>query len=316
MAGVKPTRVFALASLAAPAAAAAATFGTNGSTLVYRSSAGETDGFFPTYRRNRDFWWVGADDPPFVNAGASCSKGDGPDRPFHTNDSGSRVQIVSCPAAGVRLADVQLGDGNDKMGIQRDEIYRADGEDDQALLPVHRLAVHADGGPGNDLIESGVFADVLFGGPGDDIMIALGGDDVIRGGPGSDLNQGGAGNDKIYGDAGPDRLNGFEGADKIYGGQGNDRIDGAGLSFGTDGRDSIYGGPGADQLEDGQRVKVTPGDRFFGGPGNDRIDDRDGYRDGIDCGAGRDLVLADKRDSVAGNCERVQREFRRPGIRS
>jgi len=230
---------------------------------------------------------VDADYPPFVNAGASCSKGDDPDRPFHTNDSGSRLQIVSCPAAGVRLADVQLGDGNDKMGIQRDEIYRADGEDDQALLPVHRLAVHADGGPGNDLIESGVFADILLGGPGNDIMIALGGDDVIRGGPGSDLNQGGDGNDKIYGDAGPDRLNGFEGADKIYGGQGNDRIDGAGLSFGTDGRDSIYGGPGADQLEDGQRVKVTPGDRFFGGPGNDRIDDRDGYRDSIDCGAGR-----------------------------
>jgi len=59
MAAVRPTRVFALAallaSLAAPASAAAGTFGTNGSTLVYRSSAGETDRFFPTYRRNRDF---------------------------------------------------------------------------------------------------------------------------------------------------------------------------------------------------------------------------------------------------------------------
>jgi Ca2+-binding RTX toxin-like protein len=190
---------------------------------------------------------VGADYPPFVNAGASCSKGDDPDRPFHTNDSGSRVQIVSCPAAGVRLADVQLGDGNDKMGIQRDEIYRADGDHDQALLPVHRLAVHADGGPGNDLIESGVFADVLFGGPGDDHLKALGGEDVIRLGPGRDIGEGGLSKDRIYGGPGADSLVGLGGKDRIYGEAGNDSINGGGLAFGADRADTIYGGPGADR---------------------------------------------------------------------
>ncbi len=316
---MKPIRVFALAALlaalVAPASAAAATFGTNGSTLEYRATAGEADRFFPTYRRNRDFWWVGADYPPFVNAGASCSKGDDPDRPFHTNDSGSRLQIVSCPAAGVRLADVQLGDGNDKMGIQRDEIYRADGEDDSALLPVHRLAVHADGGPGNDLIESGVFADVLFGGPGNDHLKALGGEDVIRLGPGRDNGEGGLGKDRIYGGPGADGLVGLGGKDRIYGEAGNDFINGGALAFGADRADTISGGPGSDRLTDFQNGKESAGDRFSGGAGNDRIDDRDGNRDIIDCGAGRDSVIADQRDKVARNCERVKRKFRPPGIR-
>jgi len=78
---------------------------------------------------------------------------------------------------------------------------------------------------------------------------------------------------------------------------------------------SPYGGSGADTLTDFQNGRETAGDRFSGGAGNDQIDDRDGNRDIIDCGAGRDSVLADTRDKIARNCERVQRKFRPPGVR-
>jgi len=301
--------------LLTPGFAHAATLSVNGSTLVYRATPGEKDSFFPTYRRNRDFYWVQADYPPFVTAGPSCSKGADADRPHHTNDAGAPVTIVSCPAAGLAVADVQLGDGDDKMGIQRDENYRADGEHDQALLPVHRIVVHADGGPGNDVIAAELFADILLGGPGDDNVNALGGNDLIRGGPGRDIGYGGQGSDRIYGGPGADNLYGEAHRDRIYGESGNDRINGGGFSQEKDRADSIYGGSGADTLTDFQNGKETAGDRFFGGSGNDQIDDRDGNRDIIDCGAGRDSVLADTRDKVAGNCERVQRKFRPPGVR-
>jgi Ca2+-binding RTX toxin-like protein len=78
---------------------------------------------------------------------------------------------------------------------------------------------------------------------------------------------------------------------------GNDRL------FGEAGNDRLFGGPGKDLLVGG------PGhDRFVGGCGNDVIKARDHVRrERIGCGAGRDVVYADKRDVVARNCERVHR---------
>jgi Ca2+-binding RTX toxin-like protein len=43
-----------------------------------------------------------------------------------------------------------------------------------------------------------------------------------------------------------------------------------------------------------------------GGSGNDTIQARDGERDTIDCGSGKDTVVADKIDVVKG-CEKVKR---------
>jgi Ca2+-binding RTX toxin-like protein len=52
----------------------------------------------------------------------------------------------------------------------------------------------------------------------------------------------------------------------------------------------IFGGSGADYLD--------------GGPGSDTIDAADGERDVVDCGAGRDRVVADPFD-VVRHCEVV-----------
>jgi dipeptidyl aminopeptidase/acylaminoacyl peptidase len=65
------------------------------------------------------------------------------------------------------------------------------------------------------------------------------------------------------------------------------------LVCGLGGRDTLVGGPGRDRL--------------FGGPGNDSIRARDGERDIVGCGSGRDEVAADRVDLVGVDCERTRR---------
>jgi RTX calcium-binding nonapeptide repeat (4 copies)/WD40-like Beta Propeller Repeat len=100
---------------------------------------------------------------------------------------------------------------------------------------------------------------------------------TIKGTAKADKLTGTAGNDTIHGNGGNDRISGGAGADKLYGDAGNDTIN-AGA-----GRDSVYGGSGKDTIQA-----------------------RDGERDAIDCGAGRDTVVVDKTD-VVKRCETVKR---------
>jgi hypothetical protein len=78
-------------------------------------------------------------------------------------------------------------------------------------------------------------------------------------------------------------------------GRGDSLLGGAGaeLLCGLGGNDLIRGGPGRDRL--------------FGGDDNDRIEARDGDFDVVGCGAGRDVVVADRGDLVGVDCERVSR---------
>ena len=107
---------------------------------------------------------------------------------------------------------------------------------------------------------------------------------------------------------GHDRLEGGHRRDCILGGEGRDFLDG------RRGVDWLDGGPGSDEIN----VALTsggPGDRIWGGLGNDEIFAANLRADVIDCGPGKDTVLADKRDRVARNCEKVRRRlvFRPPG---
>lgn len=110
--------------------------------------------------------------------------------------------------------------------------------------------------------------DVLRGTSFGDRILGLGGNDVISGLAGSDCLEGGSGNDRLAGGDGVDRLTGGAGADRITGGRGADRIS--------------------------------------GGTGNDTINARDGIRETISCGPGRDTATVDRRDRTTG-CERVLR---------
>lgn len=106
----------------------------------------------------------------------------------------------------------------------------------------------------------------------------------------------------------PSEFLGEDGNDRGIGGRSGDYLSGGG------GNDSLFGGEGGDRLRGG------PGnDRMYGGNGRDRIDGQDGddsirvrdsesnVSDIVSCGGGSDLVVADARDRVRDDCERVRR---------
>ncbi len=84
--------------------------------------------------------------------------------------------------------------------------------------------------------------------------------------------------------------------DTIRGLGGNDRIDG------KQGADRLFGGPGDDLIIAGSGIDLVEG-----GSGKDRLNVRDGQRDTVRCGAGRDVVAADRLDKVSSDCESVVR---------
>ena len=100
----------------------------------------------------------------------------------------------------------------------------------------------------------------------------------------------------ITGNARANTLNGSPGRDIMRGLGGNDRL------FGRGGADRLFGGLGSDRLVGG-----TGRDTIEGGPGNDLVESRDGARDVIRCGPGRDTVVADRLDWISRDCERSRR---------
>jgi Subtilase family/RTX calcium-binding nonapeptide repeat (4 copies)/Domain of unknown function DUF11 len=105
--------------------------------------------------------------------------------------------------------------------------------------------------------------------------------------PAGVTRNGGARADRLAGTAGPDVLRGNGGNDVLRGLAGNDRL------LGGSGNDRVVGGAGVDVLD--------------GGRGADVLESRDGRRDTVRCGPGRDRVLADRLDRVARDCEVVRR---------
>jgi TolB protein len=93
--------------------------------------------------------------------------------------------------------------------------------------------------------------------------------------------------DVIRGYAGGDVIRGYAGGDRLFGGTGPDRID---------------AGSGADLVDGG-----TGTDRLLAGPGHDFLRARDGWRDAVRCGPGRDLAVVDRLDVVDRTCERIAR---------
>jgi Tol biopolymer transport system component len=126
----------------------------------------------------------------------------------------------------------------------------------------------------------------IAGTPEPDRIFAGRGNDRVGGGARGDCIDLGSGSDRASGGASNDRIAGGSGNDRISGGARNDRL------VGQSGRDRISGGSGRD--------------RFSGGSGRDRIRSRDGRSERVNCGSGRDTVIADRSDRLRG-CEVVSR---------
>jgi hypothetical protein len=197
-------------------------------------------------------------------------------------------------------------------------------------------------GPAGGIIQAGGGDDKLAGGSGDDTIFAAYVEDVGLD-SGSFYEQGkdtitcGKGEDTVFTGLGDtvDRAScevvvgiggGEENGDDAYAVTGSPHADKIGpLPFGW-GPAIAFGGAGNDTIRAGEIVDVVAGpgnDRVigydgtpqhvYGNEGNDRIDVRDTKnqkfsRDQVHCGAGKDLVYANKNDLVAKDCERVKRK--------
>jgi Ca2+-binding RTX toxin-like protein len=225
------------------------------------------------------------------------------------------------------------GDGDDRLegrgsqdvddfdgGAGDDWIFAVDLGDVDGDSPSRGVEPHADViscGPGKDRID----VDSADPRPADCEIVALLFDSgaTITGTPEGDVLPGYdfGGPDKILGGGGDDQIEAGWGADSLYGQDGNDRLIGERASAErsanvNDGNgDKVSGGAGDDHLIGGFGAdRITGGsgsDRISGGDANDTIGARDGRRDKVRCGAGRDSVTADRADSVARDCERVRR---------
>ena len=116
------------------------------------------------------------------------------------------------------------------------------------------------------------FAETIRAGGTNDVVCARGGDDRAYGRGGHDLILAGGGRDRAYGGSGHDRLRGDAENDKLYAGSGQDIVE--------------------------------------SGSGNDISYTRDGARDVLRCGRGRDVAYVDRADRVARDCEVVRRTRR------
>jgi Ca2+-binding RTX toxin-like protein len=169
-------------------------------------------------------------------------------------------------------------------------------------------ADHLLGNGGNDVLYALAGMDNLLGGDGKDWVLGgerrpQGGDKNLVGGPGNDGVQGGLGSDNVLGGSGNDLVTGDKGSDRaVVGGQGRDFIDG-----GT-GSDRMLGEGGGDLLIDGPLGEGSKDDLLSGGEGDDIfIDDHvPAVKDIVSCGGGFDRVVADSKDVVADDCEKVR----------
>lgn len=167
------------------------------------------------------------------------------------------------------------------------------------------------GTQGRDFFRGTNGPDVFYGRGGSDVVLGRASGDILYGGEGNDFVGGGSGT--IDGNVRFDRRGIVvrvipDGKDTLYGGSGGDWL------FAGSGNDVTYGGSGNDTL--GlfffEFIFDTGNDVFYGGSGSDEIWSFDGdltrpSRDLVFCGNGRDEVLADRLDRVAGDCERVRR---------
>ena len=151
-------------------------------------------------------------------------------------------------------------------------------------------AVNKIGTDGPDTLIGTNKADNLLGRGGNDDVFGLRGRDNLVGGPGKDWVIGGSPQDRS-----------MPGDKTQLGGPGNDGV------FTGQGADNALGGGGNDLLVDGDILESSH-DNFSGGSGTDAIVvwHKPAFEDIVVCGRGFDYVLADPKDVIAPDCERVR----------
>lgn len=210
---------------------------------------------------------------------------------------------ISChpPRTAAANLTVKLLDGNDGLTVKTAR---------------RRGFTTVYGAGGNDAIRigSGAANTLAFGEEGNDLIVVgrSRGDSEIDGGDGADRSVGGPGNDFVYDDGGSGPNPSGVNDDRLEGHDGNDRLQGG---FGAD---TMLGGPGNDILGSRDRDPDREGgdtdagaDKLDGGPGDDVLSGLEFFgeavADELSCGPGIDRAVVDQLDTVATDCERVDR---------
>jgi Ca2+-binding RTX toxin-like protein len=142
------------------------------------------------------------------------------------------------------------------------------------------------GGGGGDFGSSGDPTDPLGSGGCAAAIVGTDDPDTLNGGGAGEVFLALGGGDRVEGRGGHDCLLGYGGGDVLRGQSGSDRL---------------TGGRGADLLDGGPGVNA-----YDAGPGRDVVEARNGKRELVRCGSGRDRARVDRRDRVR-DCERVSR---------
>ncbi len=149
------------------------------------------------------------------------------------NDANNVISVEIKAAEGIAPPSVVVNIDGQVTKVDHFEIETASvlalGGDDRIQIQFGNNAimqVDADGGAGNDTIDSSTAQDRAFlrGGLGDDVIKGGLADDQLQGGEGNDVIEGGAGADQLLGNEGNDKLTGGLGVDHFDGGQGIDQI--------------------------------------------------------------------------------------------
>jgi len=148
------------------------------------------------------------------------------------------------------------------------------------------------------LLSGVVLAQRLVGGPGHNNYMGTKGTDYIYGGAGADDLGGKEGVDYIFGQPGNDRMHGGRGRDTIDGGRGTD------TAWGDEGKDDLtaeFKHYKASSIQAAEAKGGRKPDKLLGGDGKDTIRAKNGKRDIIRGGPGRDKAYVDPRvDKVTG----------------
>jgi RTX calcium-binding nonapeptide repeat (4 copies) len=243
-----------------------------------------------------------------------------PRRPLpHLLAAALALLLAAAPAAAGGMAEIDgvvLRYTADEIEPVNVTIDRVDGVlrlDENASRPRAGAgcAVSADDPYRVECPETGIERiEVRLGALGSDVRIRADLPAKVDGGPGDDLIVGGPAEDAIDGGAGQDILGGGAGADLLHGGPGldlvtyADRIGRDGALLGRRGGVTLaVARANASGARDERDTIPRDVEQLAGGAGGDRFSLRDGLATGIACGAGRDSVTADARDSVEIDCE-------------
>jgi Ca2+-binding RTX toxin-like protein len=287
----------ALAALAVPGTAAAATATSNAADGMRYTGTSAADN--PRITLAGGTFTI--DDSGPVQAGAGCAA-----------VPGDATKVTCVAFKNGSQFEVQLGDGND------------------SVVNLTTAPMFANGAIGADTLTGSAKArDELVGGSGGDVLRDDGGTlNVLNGGSGADSLLGGSSTDRLNGGPANDVLDGRGADDQLDGGSGADHIDGgvSGTTFGERHDLVLYhfrtaplkvdlhltgpqAGAEGDTLVDVEDVWGGDGDdtligniennRLFGGDGDDSLLGEEGL-DHLDGGAGADGLFASPDDGFFG----------------